>query len=434
MPDPFESLRTPVVPVDPDPAFAAALRAGVARGLHLPGGVIVSETTLRDEPAAPTPTGPASEVVPYLIVADARRAVAWYGEIFGAVTRGEAILMPGGRVGHVELVFGRTPVFLADEPPGPVPGVDVAAPRPGAPATVSLVVEVPDVDSVVEGALAAGAVLERAPADYPHGRNAVVRDPFEHRWMVSSTVPATPSSEPGDEEGMRQGDVGYVSLWVPDVARASAFFGAVLGWQVEPGSGPQSRQVLGTTPHHGLWGGVARSTLFLCFCVDDVDAALDRVRAAGGSAQDPTDEPYGRVASCLDDQGTAFAVFRPPAGSGGPRGPEHGRRQGDVAYITVEVEDAARARAFYGAVLGWRVAPGRVEDGWQLVDVRPGGGLSGGHPRATTVPMYLVDDIEAAVGRVRSAGGTATEPERQPYGVTATCSDDQGTRFHLGQL
>jgi predicted enzyme related to lactoylglutathione lyase len=48
--------------------------------------------------------------------------------------------------------------------------------------------------------------------------------------------------------------------------------------------------------------------------------------------------------------------------------------------------------------------------------------------------MYLVDDIGAAVERVRAAGGTASDPERQPYGVTSDCVDDQGTRFYLGQL
>ncbi len=66
--------------------------------------------------------------------------------------------------------------------------------------------------------------------------------------------------------------------------------------------------------------------------------------------------------------------------------------------------------------------------------MRPGTGLSGGHSSAVVVPMYLVDDIGAAVERVRAAGGTATDPERQGYGVTADCLDDQGTRFYLGEL
>jgi hypothetical protein len=35
---------------------------------------------------------------------------------------------------------------------------------------------------------------------------------------------------------------------------------------------------------------------------------------------------------------------------------------------------------------------------------------------------------------VRAAGGTAGEPLHQGYGIRAECADDQGVRFHLGQL
>ncbi len=85
-------------------------------------------------------------------------------------------------------------------------------------------------------------------------------------------------------------------------------------------------------------------------------------------------------------------------------------------------------------MLGWRFEPGRVDDGWGVVDMAPMAGLQGGHPESTGVPMYRVDDIAAAVARVRAAGGTSTDPEPQPYGVSAECHDDQGTHFYLGQL
>jgi predicted enzyme related to lactoylglutathione lyase len=60
--------------------------------------------------------------------------------------------------------------------------------------------------------------------------------------------------------------------------------------------------------------------------------------------------------------------------------------------------------------------------------------LSGGHDVTTVLPMYRVDDIDDAVARVRAAGGSATDPENQPYGLSSECVDDQGTRFYLGQL
>ena len=46
---------------------------------------------------------------------------------------------------------------------------------------------------------------------------------------------------------------------------------------------------------------------------------------------------------------------------------------------------------------------------------------------------YRVDDIAAAVERVRAAGGRAGEPERKPYGLLADCEDNQGATFRLWQ-
>lgn len=425
MADPFDALRTPVTPTDPDPVFAARLRARIERALALPEGVAVSTPTLAPETdVAPVASGAA---IPYLAVRDARRALDWYADVLGARPRGEPFIMPDGRVGHAALELSGGLLYLADE----FPEVGVAAPEPGA-ASVSLVLTVPDVDATVARAVAAEGRLTRGPyEDYGH-RNATVVDPFGHRWMLQTPLAAAPAAP---SVSYRQGDIGYASLWVPDAARAAAFYEAVLGWTYSAPETPQGRQVEGLIPHLGIWGDQERGTLRCCYAVDDVAAAVQRVRAAGGEAEEPRQEPYGLIVSCVDDQGTSFALReQPDDGSGGGRPPANGVREGELAYITLEVVDSAKARAFYGAVLGWRFSPGHVEDGWQVEDTVPMIGMHGGHARATGVPMWRVDDIAAAVRRVREAGGTATDPQRQPYGVTAECVDDQGTRFYLGQL
>ena len=46
---------------------------------------------------------------------------------------------------------------------------------------------------------------------------------------------------------------------------------------------------------------------------------------------------------------------------------------------------------------------------------------------------YRVDDIAAAVERVRVAGGRADEPVRRAFGLLAECVDDQGATFRLWQ-
>ncbi len=111
----------------------------------------------------------------------------------------------------------------------------------------------------------------------------------------------------------------------------------------------------------------------------------------------------------------------------------NGERSGDVSYITMHVRDSLVAREFYGHVLGWEFEHGRIEDGWGPSGVSTMFGLSGGHESELTWPMYRVDDIGEAVARVRLAGGSATDPEEQPYGWTSECFDDQGMRFGLGQ-
>jgi predicted enzyme related to lactoylglutathione lyase len=254
-----------------------------------------------------------------------------------------------------------------------------------------------------------------------------------------------PSGAPMAEAApTRHGDVGYVSLWVPDVERAASFFSAVLGWRYAPPGTPQERQVEGTATRHGLWGGQERSTLFLCFTVDDIEAALERVGSGGGRAGPARREPYGVVADCADDQGMPFALVESsgalaprPASRPGPATAAAGvvgTGHGDLAYITMEVVDSGDARRFYGSVLGWRFRRGHAEGGWDVEDVAPMVGMIGGAGTATIVPLYRVDDVAGAVDRVRTAGGTATDPERQPYGVTSSCVDDQGTRFYLGEL
>ncbi len=65
----------------------------------------------------------------------------------------------------------------------------------------------------------------------------------EHR-MTLQTPDAT--------EQLRQGDISYLSLWVRDVARAAAFYPAVLGWHLSSAEDDGGRQVEGLSVSHGL--------------------------------------------------------------------------------------------------------------------------------------------------------------------------------------
>ncbi|MGH9029234.1 MAG: VOC family protein, partial [Acidimicrobiales bacterium] len=294
MADPFEALRAPVTPVVPDPAFSAQLRARIERAMQLPRGVTVSNLIIETAPEAGAPVATRQEpakrlsatLVPYLAVSGASRALEWYSEALGAQVRGEPYVMPDGTIGHAELEIAGGLLMLSEQSPG----IGVVAPVPGEGVPVTIHLSVDDVDGVIGRAVRAGALLDRAPADYEYGRNGVFRDPFGHRWLVS----AEPVRHEGPA-GLREGDVAYVSLWVPDVERAASFFSNVLDWSYAAGSGPEGRQVEGLNIRHGMWGRQPRSNLFLCFAVSDVHSAAERVRSAGGTAEEPHREPYGMI-------------------------------------------------------------------------------------------------------------------------------------------
>ena len=413
--DPLDVLRADDLPVQPDPGFSARLRARLESALSLPEGVEMSGTTqaiadLTERESAP----PRPAALPYLAVADARAAIAWYGDALGAVLVGEPVVMDDGRIGHAELELAGGMLYLADE----YPELGLKAPAPQQ-VSVSLMLHVGDTVAALERARNFGAAVQREIYDGHGSRNATIIDPFGHRWMLSGPM----------VEHIRHGDIGYVSVWTPDADRAAAFYGHVLGWTYDP----STRQVTNTEQPIGIFSVDARPTMFCCYAVDDLQAAARAIVDAGGQAGEQREFDFGTVLDATDPSGAAFAVYHPADGT--PRPELNGAGPGELSYVTYEVNDSAAFRAFYGQVLGWTFEPGRIEDGWQVAHTHPMGGVAGGSPDATTVPMWTVADIDDAVARVLDAGGTVLqEPNRQPYGVMAECRDDQGTRFYLGQF
>ena len=126
-------------------------------------------------------------VTPYLMVSDARAAVAYYEEVFGARVVYDPIVMDDGRVGHVEVEIGGSVLMMADE----FPEMGLLGPLSRGGTSVSLVVYVPDVDATYAKAVELGATPERPPADQFHGSRAGwLVDPFGHRWNISTPLPA----------------------------------------------------------------------------------------------------------------------------------------------------------------------------------------------------------------------------------------------------
>ena len=420
--DPLSVLRGDDLPVAPDPVFAARLRSRLESALSMPNrteGVTMSGTdTAIAELNATTvaPAAPRPAALPYLAVAGAREAIAWYADAFGAVLVGDPVVMDDGRVGHAELSIAGGTLYLADE----FPELGLKAPAPQS-VSVSLMLHVADTDAALERAREHGANVVREVYEGYGSRSATVVDPFGHRWMLSGPVAGAVSP-------IRHGDIGYVSVWTDDPERSAAFYGHVLGWRCDP----TSHRVTNTDQPIGIVAMPGSPTLFCCYAVTDVAAARQAILDEGGEAGEISQTPHGPTVDATDPAGMAFAVYQPTGSD--PRPALNGTGPGELSYVTYLATDSATFRRFYGRVLGWTFEPGRIDDGWEPRSVHPMAGVAGGNAEPVTVPMWTVTDIESAVQRVREAGGTVIEePSAQSYGSSALCTDDQGVRFYLGQ-
>jgi uncharacterized glyoxalase superfamily protein PhnB len=302
--DPFDSLREPNVPLAPRPAFAADLRRRVSLALGA-----TRET--REEQHMPevreyTPARLRS-LTPYLATHDPAAAIEWYTEVFAARLLGDPIVMPDGRIGHAELRIGDSVMMLAGE----YPEEDHLSPLTLGGSSVAIQVYVPDSDATYALAVERGATPLRPVSENYGARGGVIRDPFGHRWFVQTQIDID-DVPVEDAPGRRYGDIGYMTLNVPDAARARTFYSALFGWTAhETGAG---FHVSSITPPAGISGGHAAADVMIYFRVDDIAAAAQRVRDLGGEVLEVTDYESGGNAECVDDQGLRFDLFRPRPG------------------------------------------------------------------------------------------------------------------------
>jgi predicted enzyme related to lactoylglutathione lyase len=183
----------------------------------------------------------------------------WYAEVLGAQRRGELHVNSDGTIGHAEVGIGDAVLMLA-EASDLWPDVPVRAPDSPLTFSHTLHLEVDDVDASTERARSSGATVEREPRDAHRAKEfyeAVLRVPFS-------------SGHPGT-------------------------------WRTG-----ETRPPLGIRPTEG-----AEPEVQLSYRVDDIRAAVGRVRAAGGHADEPERKPYGLIAECADDQGTTFRLWQP---------------------------------------------------------------------------------------------------------------------------
>jgi hypothetical protein len=181
-------------------------------------------------------------------------------------------------------------------------------------------VQVEDVDRTVARAQQLGGSVYLAAQDIPDiGRFAVLGDPQGAGFAVMN-----PIGEERPPEMRARGHIGWHELNSTDAAAAWTFYSALFGWLAatsmdmgEYGTYSIFRHPndandswLGGMSDMATHTGAPAHWLFY-FNVDDMDATLARIAAAGGKVlSGPMDVPGGgKSAIGADPQGVPFAVF-----------------------------------------------------------------------------------------------------------------------------
>ncbi|CAN5256026.1 VOC family protein [soil metagenome] len=121
-------------------------------------------------------------ITPYLLYADAAAALDWIAAAFGFTETLRHADDDGG-VNHAEMELGGGSIMLGE------PGPDYRNPKVMGGVTQLVHVYVEDADAHCARARAAGATIEREPADPEYGeRNYGAVDPEGHRWFFAQKL------------------------------------------------------------------------------------------------------------------------------------------------------------------------------------------------------------------------------------------------------
>jgi hypothetical protein len=275
----------------------------------------------------------------------------------------------------------------------------------------------------------------------------------------------------------RDGYIPGVPCWVdtnqPDPAAALAFYGELFGWEFEDvaPAGSGTTYAIGRI-RGGDAGAVASSDApgeprgakwNTYVWVEDADRTAAVARDAGGTVvAEPFEVPgAGRMAIIADPEGAVFCIWQ----ARGHKGAKVVNEHGSVNFNGLATRDPEGARAFYGAVFGWKTLELPSGITWtlpgygdHLEEINPGvrammsqmGAPEGfidvvatlqpiGEDDSETQPgwsvTFAVDDVATAAARARQLGGEiVVEPFDAPWCRMAIVKDPQGATFIASQF
>ncbi|MER5572643.1 VOC family protein [Streptomyces massasporeus] len=240
----------------------------------------------------------------------------------------------------------------------------------------------------------------------------------------------------------------WVSLMVHGLDATEEFYGALFGWEFQPGPqqlGPYVRALLDGREVAGIGRLPPDRHLPIAwtpyFASENVDLTAGTVRSRGGTiGVGPLDAAdAGRLAIGSDPSGAVFGIWQAAAHlgtavSGVP---------GTPAWNELLTFESASVAKFYRMVFGYEEEP-VVSADFDYVSLHLGGepvaGIHGlGHalPRDQGphwVTYFQVDDVDDALDHLVHLGGHVLKPVHDTaHGRVAGVADPEGARFALLQ-
>lgn len=275
---------------------------------------------------------------PRIAFRDPAKAIEFYKNALGA--KETFRFQVGDSIPHAELMIGDSAIDITGEwPEGGRFSAETLGNSP-----ISISIQVPDVDTFAEHAVAAGMTLVRAPKDQFYGhRDATLQDPFGYSWGVYTVKeemsaeemhrrmkgehigPESGKMPAGEKKGVSPVPRGFRMVTPYLVAKdgpalvefAKQAFGAEELFHTVGSAGGLHAEVRIGDSMLMMGGGIpgkefrsAPNTHALHLYVKDADAVYQKALAAGATSIDaPRDQDYGeRSASIKDPAGNYWYV------------------------------------------------------------------------------------------------------------------------------
>jgi len=236
-----------------------------------------------------------------LTTSDQDAAKAFYGALLG--WQAEDIPVGEGAYYSMQRIGGKRVAAIA---PQPQQQRDA-----GVPPLWNSYISVQDADAVAARAKELGADVHAPPFDVMTvGRMAVIQDPQGAYFM-----PWQPRDQIGADLVNAPGALVWNELQSPDLDASAAFYGDLFGWKIEQSSGMADAYLTiknGDANNGGMreLTPPAPPSWLTYFGTEDIDAALAKVDALGGSTlAGPIDIQIAKIAVVADPQGAVFALY-----------------------------------------------------------------------------------------------------------------------------